>query len=185
MCKSIKLILLSALFVLFLGLASVSAQSINQSTGTQTQESQAQKTTLLEIAQLSKGDSTTLLGRLKLRKTQAQAQVEHWQTIEQALKQEIAQGKKESTDLLAKLAEAEAELLKSQTALTEISSLLDASKADLTNLSKDFNNYKKASEDKIAKLEIKLIVYKGLGITIAVAGTVYAGYVIGKSYKLW
>jgi chromosome segregation ATPase len=185
MCRNTRSILFSVLFVLFLAGLSLSAQSITQSTETQTQESQSQKPSLIETVQLCKDDSATLLARLELRKAQAQAQVENWKIIEQSLKQEIEQGKQDSTELSDKLAGAQAELVKSQTALTGISKLLEESKADLIRLSKDFEGYKKASEDKIAKQKIEIMVYKGIGITISIAGTVYAGYVIGHSYKLW
>jgi hypothetical protein len=63
--------------------------------------------------------------------------------------------------------------------------LLDESKIDVVNLSKDFDDYKKASETKIAKLETKIMIYKGVGITIATVGLAYEGYAIGHSCKLW
>jgi chromosome segregation ATPase len=185
MCKNTKPILFSVLFVFCLALESVSAQSTTQSTETQTQESQSPTPTLIEIAQLCKDESTMLSERLELRKSRAQAQVEIWQTIVNSLTKEKETAQDESTELSGKLAKAEAELVKSQTALTEISKSLGASKAGLIRLSKDFEDYKKASEDKIAKQKIEIMVYKGIGITISIAGTVYAGYVIGHSYKLW
>jgi chromosome segregation ATPase len=185
MCKSIKLILLSALFALFLGLASVSGQSTTQSTGTQTQESSQPNQSLMTTATSCRDDSTTLVSRLETRQSQAKAQVKNWQIIVDSLTKEKETAKSESTELSAKLAKAEAELLKSQTDLTEISKLLDDSKSDVTNLSKDFDDYKQANEAKIAKQAIEIKVYKGVAIGVTIVGAIGCGYLGGKIAGLW
>jgi len=184
-CKNTKLVLSLALFALLSAGQSVLAQPTTQSTQTLTQESQSPNPSLLSTATNLSDNSTTLETRLLERKMQAQKQVENWQIIVNSLKSEIEKDKQNSKELSDKLTQAEAELLKSQADLMETSTSLDESKKTVKNLSKDFEDYKKASNDKIHKLEIKVMVYKGVGVTIAIAGTAYAGYVIGHSYKLW
>jgi len=147
--------------------------------GAPTMPAASPPTSLLGIAQNSLADSQTLVLRLTERKKQAQAQIEAWQTIVAALKSEIELEKQSSTESLAKLATAEAALKDSQTALTEISSSLDAMKASNASLLKDFSDYKTAAEAEIRAHSVALGLWRVLGCSAAscVVGTLLEGRV--------
>jgi len=135
---------------------------------------------MLETAQSSLDDSTTLRQRLELRKTQAEAQVESWRTIVASLKLENETAKRESTDLSDRLAKAEAELQTSQTALMEISILLDASKAASASLSTDFATYKVEAGRGIRAGRLKSGLWRAFGLSgaLGLAGSL-AGPALG------
>jgi len=183
--KKLRLIFSLALFALFSGAVSLSAQSITQSMETPMQESKPLNQGLMQIAINSQADSMTLTQRLIVRESQAKAQVESWQNTLAQLKKEKEQDKQESMELSIRLAKAEAELLKSQTDLVEISKLLDDSKADVVRLSKDFDDYKIANEAKIAKQAVEIMVYKGITIGITIAGALGCGYLGGHIAGIW
>jgi hypothetical protein len=137
----------------------------------------SQPISILGIAQNSLADSQTLVSRLTERKAQALKQIEAWQTIVAALKQEIENDKQNSIDLSAKLAKAEAALATSQAALTETSSSLDASKAAFAALSLDFSAYKAAAEAEIRAHSLALGLWRAgaLAAVSCVAGTLLEG----------
>jgi chromosome segregation ATPase len=164
--------------VLFCALAlSLSAPLLAQ--GAPTSSSPAQAThpassplpSLIETSQLLKA-------RLETRKAQAQAQAESWQSIEQALRQEIKKGKLDSIASSAKLAQVETELSKSLADLTAISNLLAA-------LSTDFDSYKSKAESKIAALSIEVKAYKTAGGILLSVMAVIGGYYGGHALGVW
>jgi len=166
-----------AVFLAFLLSASLSAPAWSSDTSTLVPEEQevsslSSNQSMLQTAQTSLSDSTTLRQRLETRKRQAQAQVESWQAIVEALKKEIAQGKQESTDLSAKLAKAEAELVKSQMDLTETLQSLDASKATSESLSVDFEKYKAKVNKELRAKKLELWIWRGCTLI----GVVACGY---------
>jgi septal ring factor EnvC (AmiA/AmiB activator) len=122
--------------------------------------------------------SQLLKARLETRKAQAQAQVESWQSIAEALRKEIALEKQNSAESLAKLAKAEAELSKSQADLKEISKSLDA-------LSTDFDGYKQKSEAKIQALTIENGLYKKAGTALLVLAAGLGAYLGGHALGAW
>lgn len=138
------------------------------------QATQPESTPLLNLLETSQ----LLKTRLETRKAQAQAQVESWTIIEQALRQEIAQGKLDSAASSAKLAKAETELAKSQADLTAISNSLAA-------LSTDFDSYKNKSESKIAALSIEVKAYKTAGGILLAVATLVGGYLGGHALGAW
>jgi hypothetical protein len=162
----------------FLALAWAPAQSTSPSAESPTANAPPLSQNTTAIAQSLSTDSQTLVARLVARKAQAEAQVQLWQTTVAALKSEIENDKQSSSASSAKLAEAQAQLATSQTALTEISSLLAQSQSDAAGLRTDFDAYKAAAEAKIRRHGLEAALWRGAALA-AVGGC--AGLVADRS----
>jgi hypothetical protein len=153
----------------FLALSWAPAQSTSPSVDPPTASALPSSQSTIAIAQSLSTDSSTLVARLAERKTQAEAQVQLWQTTVTALKSENEKDKQSSSKSLAKLVEAEARLAESRTALAEISSLLAQSQSDAAGLRTDFDAYKGQAEAKIRSGSLSAALWRA-GALAAVGG---------------
>jgi len=178
MCRKNGFTLLSLCFLFGLSLpcSLSSEEASNPNDSANSSESIEQTATNLRES------ATSLRERLESRKIQVEAQVIYWQNIAASLTIEKENDAKASKELSDKLAQAESELSKLRTELTEISRLQLESKGKQNELKLGFENYKTESEKKIARLEKRARFWSFIGKFVLLVAAGEGAYIAASHF---